>query len=123
MSSAAVMPSLAPDRLRRFALDALEEAVTEAESGPVRRTWALRLALAYLASLHPRIWSSSEPYRDFWRALSTDGNSCRQRALETALGTIYAWAEVKRDGERTALIRERVHGEALERRRSPSRSE
>jgi hypothetical protein len=53
------MSSLVPERLRRLALDALEEA----DLGPVRRSCAPRLALAYLASLHPRIWSSGEPYR------------------------------------------------------------
>lgn len=111
------MPSLPPDRLRQFALDALEEALAEAELGPIRRTWALRLALAYLASLHPRVWSSGEPYRDFWRALSVDGRSVRLRTLEQSLGTIYAWAEAKRDCERCAVIRDRAHAEALERRR------
>lgn len=110
------MPSLPPDRLRRFALDSLEEALAEAELAPVRRTWALRLALAYLASLHPRIWSSSEPYRDFWRALSFEGKTARRRALEQALVTIYAWSGVKRDPERVAAIRDRSHGEIADRR-------
>lgn len=109
------MPSLTPERLRQCALDALEEALAEAEFGPVRRTWALRLALAYLASLHPRIWSKSEPYRDFWRALSVDGKTARQRGLEQALGTIYSWADVKRDRERVAVIKDRAHSEAGER--------
>lgn len=115
------MPSLAPDRLRQFALDALEEALADADLGPVRRTWSLRLALAYLASLHPRIWSSSEPYRDFWRALSLEGRSARRRALEQALATIYSWVEVKRDSARVTLLRERAQADALERRRCERR--
>jgi hypothetical protein len=105
------VPSLTPERLRQCALDALEEALAEAEFGSVRRTWALRLALAYLASLHPRIWSKSEPYRDFWRALSLEPRTARQRGLEQALGTIYSWADTRRDGERVAVIRGRVLAE------------
>lgn len=104
------MPSPGPEGLRRFAFDALEEAVADADLGPVRRTWALRLALAYLASLHPRIWSSSEPYRDFWRALSEEPRTVRQRRLTDALGIIYSWADAVRDQERVTLIRERAHG-------------
>lgn len=117
------MPSLVPERLRLFALDALEEALAEAEAGPVRRTWALRLALAYLASLHPRIWSRSEPYRDFWRALSFDGRSRRRRALAEALVTIYAWAEVTRDKDRVAVIHDRARDELRERRCGDARLE
>jgi hypothetical protein len=101
------MPSLGPDRLRAFALDALEEALADAELGAVRRTWALRLALGYLASLHPRMWSRSEPYRDFWRALSVERRAARIGQMEAALRTIYVWADVERDDERVAVVRER----------------
>lgn len=107
----AAMPSLGPERLRMFALDALEEAVADGEFCPVRRTWALRLALGYLASLHPRAWSTSEPYRDFWRSLSLEPRRARVNAMETALRAIYAWADVKRDDERVAIIRERARPE------------
>lgn len=123
LANAAGMPSLLPERLRQFALDALEEALAEAERGPVRRTWALRLTLAYLSSLHPRNWSASEPYRDFWRALSVDRKSIRLRNLEQALAVIYAWADVRRDRERAAIIRDRAHHEALDRRRDGHRVE
>lgn len=102
------MASLGPERLRRFALDALEEATADAELAPVRRTWALRLALGYLASLHPRAWSTAEPYRAFWRALSLEPQPVRLRAMEEALRTIYVWADVKRDGGRAAVIKERA---------------
>jgi hypothetical protein len=91
-------------------LDALEEAVADGEFGPVRRTWALRLALGYLASLHPRAWSTTEPYRDFWRALSLERRSKRVDAMEGALRVIYVWADVKRDGDRAAFVRERAKG-------------
>lgn len=102
------MPSIGPERMRLFALDALEEAVVDGEVGPVRRTRALRLALAYLTSLHPRIWARGEPYRDFWRATFLPERGVRLREMEQALRTIYAWAEVKRDEERVAVIRERA---------------
>lgn len=104
------MPSLDSDRLRRFAFDALEEAIADAERGPVRRTWALRLALAYLASLHPRIWSSSEPYRDFWRALSHERTGVRRRLLSEALAIIYAWAGTARDDTPRRLDRDPRRG-------------
>lgn len=117
---AAAVPSLTPERLRQCALDALEEALAEAEFGPVRRTWALRLALAYLASLHPRIWSASEPYRDFWRALSVETGTIRKRSLEQALGTIYSWVDVKRDRGRAAVIRDRVYSDGGQRRHDPA---
>jgi hypothetical protein len=101
------VPSLGPERLQLFALDALEEAVADGEFGPVRRTWALRLALGYLASLHPRAWSTTEPYRDFWRALSLERRHARVGAMEQALRVIYVWADVRRDDERVAIVRER----------------
>jgi hypothetical protein len=104
----ALVPRLTSEQLRRFALDALEEAVAQAEQGPVRRTWALRLALAYLASLHPRIWSSGNPYRDFWRALSIERRAMRLSALEGALRIIYVRTDSKRDDDRASAIREQV---------------
>ena len=102
------MPRLTAEQLRRFALDALEEAIAYAELGPVRRTCALRLALAYLASLHPRIWSSGDPYRDFWRALSMERQAMRLSALEGALRIIYVRTDCKRDDEHVAVIREQA---------------
>ena len=105
------------EQLRLLALDALEEAVAEAELGPVRRRWALRLALAYLASLHPRLACRGDPYRDFWRALSANHSAVRLSALETALRIIYARTDSMRDEERAAAIREHGHELDLERRR------
>lgn len=111
------MPSLSPERLCIFALDALEEVIAEADFGPVRRTWALRLALAYLASLHPRTWSKSEPYRDFWRALSAEGKMNRVGALNAALRVIYVRADVERDQGRAEVIYERVRQLRLDQER------
>jgi hypothetical protein len=97
------MPSLSPERMRRLALDALEEVVAEAEHRPVPRTWALRLSLAYL-SLHAPRWRNADPYRDFWRAMSLQGSRQRHQRLEDALRTVYAYANEKRDSERVAYF-------------------
>ena len=105
------------EQLRLLALDALEEAAAEAELGPVRRRWALRPALAYLASLHPRLAYQGDPYREFWRALSADHSATRQSALETALRIIYVKTDSRRDEERAAAVREHAHALDLERRR------
>ena len=104
------MPSLTPERLRTLALDALEEVVAQAEHGPVRRTWAVRFSLAYLSSLDGMRWRAGEPYRDFWRAMSIDGKALRRSALHSALSTIYAWSDVRRDPERAAFFVERSRG-------------
>lgn len=111
------MPSLGPERLHQLALDALEEAVAEAEFRPIRRSWALRLALAYLASLDPRRWRAGDPFRDFWHGLSQPGAAMRVRTLESALTTIYSWAELKRDTERVSFFRSRAEQLAGERLR------
>jgi len=104
------MPTLSQERLRTLALDALEEVVAQAEQGPVRRTWAVRFSLAYLSSLDGVKWRSGEPYRDFWRAMSIEGKSLHRSALHSALSTIYAWADVRRDPERAAFFVERSLG-------------
>jgi hypothetical protein len=98
------MPNLGPERLRRLALDALEEVAAEAEHGPVRRSWAVRFSLAYLSSLDRMRWRSGEPYRDFWRAMEIDGKALRCSGLRSALSTIYAWADLKCDPERVAVF-------------------
>lgn len=101
-----LVPRATAEQLRSLAFDALEEAVARAELGPVRRSWALRLALAYLASLHPRLAWQGDPFRDFWRALSAEAQAVRLVALETALRIIYVRTESKRNDERVAAIRE-----------------
>ena len=110
------------EQLSCIALDALEEAIAQAERGPVHRSWALRLALAYLASLHPRIWCSGDPYRDFWRALSVERRAVRLSAREAALRIIYVRTDSKRDDERVAVIREHARLLGLDRQR-PHRPE
>jgi hypothetical protein len=81
------------DQLKATALLALEEALQELRYRPIRRSMALRFALAYL-------WASSgggrEPFDDYWRALS-DERMWRFSAADRALIGIYAAVEVKRD--------------------------
>lgn len=113
------MPRLTTEQLRHFALDALEETIAQAELGPVRRTWALRLALAYLASLHPRSWCSGDPYRDFWRALTVERRAMRLPALEDALRIIYLRTDSKRDQERVEVIRDQARQSGLDRQHKP----
>lgn len=102
------MSRLSQDHLTKLPLDACEEALAEAEFGPVRRTWALRLSLAYLASNRPGRWLSIKPFRQFWRALPSEDAETRRHALNAALSGIYAWAGVPRDRERALLFRGRA---------------
>ena len=92
-----------------LALDALEEVAALAEHGPVRRTWAVRFSLAYLASLDRARWRPGDPYRTFWRAMTIENRALRLCGLRSALGTIYAWADVQRDPERAAVFAEQAN--------------
>jgi hypothetical protein len=101
------MPSLTPERLRKLALDALEEVVAEAEHRPVRRTWATRFALIYLSYEAPK-GRAGEPYRDFWRCMSIVDQHRRSGALKEALGIMYSYADEKRDPERVLFFTEQA---------------
>jgi hypothetical protein len=71
--------------LKEKAFLALEEAVQEARHRPVRRSFALRFALAYLWSCGA---GDKGPYRDFWRALAR-ADLWRFSACDQALQDIY----------------------------------
>jgi hypothetical protein len=81
------------DQLKAKALLALEEALQELRYRPIRRSMALRFALAYL-------WASSgsarAPFDDYWRALA-DERMWRLSAADRALIGIYAAVGVQRD--------------------------
>jgi hypothetical protein len=88
------------DQLKGKALLALEEALQELRYRPVRRSIALRFALAYL-------WASSGgdrgPFEDYWRA-AADERMWRFSTADRALIGIYAAVGVQRDdGEDGAL--------------------
>jgi hypothetical protein len=81
------------DQLKAKALLALEEALQELRYRPIRRSMALRFALAYL-------WASSgsdrAPFDDYWRALA-DERMWRFSAADRAMIGIYTAVGLKRD--------------------------
>jgi hypothetical protein len=96
---------MSEERLVAFALDALEEAVASAHLAPVRRTWALRLALAYLASRErhgaPAVrW----PFDNFWRSLAHQRPQDRWANLNASLNAIYLTVGRRRDPQRVSLF-------------------
>lgn len=92
-----------------MALDALEEAFAAARDEPVRRTWALRLVLAYLAT-RTRHGSSPErwPFDNYWRALAHDRPQDRTAILNAALNAIYLAVGQKRDTQRASFFEQRA---------------
>ncbi len=99
-----------PDRLTQFALNTLEEAVTEAsakakvvDASPMRRTWGIRLALAYLASkgvgerwLYDNFWDELvDPHES--QSAST-ASYIRFTNLNTICGRFHQLLNVKRAG-------------------------
>lgn len=102
------MPPLSEERLLTIALDALEEAAAMAHDGPVKRTWALRLVLAFLASRSrhgrpPPRW----PYVHFWQALAHHRQQDRWANVNAALNAIYVTVGQKRDIQRVSLFERR----------------
>lgn len=96
-------------RLVGLALDALEEAAAATHEGPVKRTWALRLVLAFLASRTrhskpvPR-W----PFDHFWQNLVHHREQDRWANVNAALNAIYVAVGRRRDVERTSLFEQRA---------------
>src|SRR5437868_3732117 len=103
------MPPLSEQRLITIALDALEEAFAAAREQPVKRTWALRLVLAFLAS-RTRHGSPPErwPFDNYWRALEHPRPNDRSASLNAALNAIYLAVGEKRDVQRASLFEQRV---------------
>lgn len=80
-----------PFTLRAFSLRVLEDAIAVGAVRP-RRSWAIRLALAYLASTA----DDRRPYDDFWRALANDNEIGRNATLVASLNAIYRLCDVAR---------------------------
>jgi hypothetical protein len=102
------MPPISDSRLVTIALDALEEAFAAAREQPVRRTWALRLVLAFLASRtrhgsRPDRW----PFDNYWRALAHERPQDRTAILNASLNAIYLAVGEKRDTQRASLFERR----------------
>jgi len=103
------MPPVSESRLVTIALDALEEAFAAAREQPVRRTWALRLVLAFLASRTrhgspPDRW----PFDNYWRALAHERPQDRTAILNASLNAIYLAVGEKRDVTRVSLFEQRT---------------
>lgn len=103
------MPPLTEERLLTIALGALEEAAATARDGPVKRTWALRLVLAFLASRSrqgkpPPRW----PFDHFWQALAHHRAQDRWANVNAALNAIYVSIGRRRDVQRTSLFERRA---------------
>lgn len=84
-------------RLVAFALHALEEATARSHRGEVRRTWGLRLALAYLASRERSEPTARWAFAQFWRGLGHPRPRERWALLNSALNAIYLAIGEKRD--------------------------
>ena len=82
------------DRLMGKALLALEEVVQEARYRPVRRSLALRLALAYLWSLGS---GDRKPFDALWRNIAAEDGAWRFSASDNALSAIYRDLGLMRD--------------------------
>lgn len=97
------MPLVADEKLTLFALSALEEATAAAHEQPLRRTWALRLALAYLASKVPqRPPEGRWPFIHYWRSLSHPRPQDRWANMNAALNGIYLAVGHRRDWHRVS---------------------
>lgn len=82
--------------IRGKAILALEEAVQELRYDRVRRTYALRFALAYLYDLQP---GKREPYDALWAALDSDNTVLRYKQADHALTEICVHLGAVRDEE------------------------
>jgi hypothetical protein len=82
--------------LQAKALLALEEICADCRYREPPRTYAVRLALAYLWSLSG---GSSDPFLEFWRELANDNQLFRWKQTDNALTHIYAAVGADRDGQ------------------------
>jgi hypothetical protein len=73
--------------LRAKALFALEEVVHDCRYSACNDTYSVRFALAYLYHLAP---TDPEPFRTFWRKITSDNSLFRYSEADEALRRIYA---------------------------------
>lgn len=92
-------------RLVDMALGALEEVAATCHHRPARRSAALRLVLAYLAS---RGRSDRRPYRSFWQSVAHPRPQDRWAGANAALNAIYLAVGRKRDIDVVSLYEERA---------------
>jgi hypothetical protein len=105
------MQPLTEQRLVTIALDALEEAAAAAHDAPVKRTWALRLVLAFLASrTRHRKPTPRWPFDHFWQALAHHRQQDRWANVNAALNAIYVAVGRRRDVQRVSIFEQRARG-------------
>jgi len=85
------------ERIKELALEAVDEAAAEALRGPIRRSKALAVALAWLLhfgrpSSPPERW----PFTNFWDALIIERDHDRQAAVTAAANAIFLAMSVPR---------------------------
>lgn len=95
------------EQLRDKALLALEEALQETRYRPVRRSMALRFALAYLWAFRP---ADRRPFDDYWKALA-EQTMWRFSSTDQALSGIYRALGVVRDDELAMRLWRQRQGE------------
>lgn len=83
------MSRLDRTQLRKLALEAIEEAAAASHLGPVPRTRALALALAWLRHAATDDVLPLWPFKSFWEALSTERTHDRWSAVNAAVNAIY----------------------------------
>lgn len=112
------MERIGDKALTKFALLTLEDAASRARAAPIDRSWAVKLALAFLYDRHggERRW-----YDQFWAAMNRSDMSnhsnylsgvMRCNALHAAIEAIYRYAGVQRTVR--MMIDGRVAGEAAD---------
>lgn len=74
------------DHLTFKALCALDEAIDECDSGPIKPTFALRFALAYLFAVSD---GRRDPYDAFWREVRDTRGSAYSEASRRYVRTTY----------------------------------
>jgi hypothetical protein len=90
--------------LRNRALLALEEALEQCREGPVRRSFALRFALAFLSNFA----SEREAFDEYWRGLAEPKQPPRYGSVNVALNRIYRSIGAERDHALSLRLR-RAH--------------
>ena len=83
------MQRLNDDDLRELALEAIEEAAAASHVGPVRRSRALALALAWLRHRGGDEVLPLWPFKSFWDALMSERQHDRWSAVNAAVNAIY----------------------------------
>ena len=101
------------EMLRDKALLALEEAVVETRNGPVRRSLALRFALAWLYASAPTEGQAVDrrPFDELWKALAAAKTPWSFTMADSALSGLYRAIGVPRDDEVSDMLWRRMEAE------------